>query len=117
MQSRITITIPQDLVAAADQKALTLDRSRSWVLVEALRQYLRTPGRVSEPGATYSVGIGPYRQSQLEADIALTPEQRVREAERTARSVPSAHQSGPNQFLSFDSYESYLDWKRRQVGR
>ena len=117
MQSRITITIPEELVEADDAKAKSLDRSRSWVLVEALRQYLRTPPAVSEPRAAYSPGIGAYRQSQIEADLQLTPEQRVKEAERTARSVPDAHRKGAEQVLSFDSYESFLDWKRRQVGR
>ena len=117
MQSRITITIPEDLVEAADERAKRLDRSRSWVLVEALRRYLRGPTVVPAPGATYQAGIGPYRQNQLEADLRLTPEQRVKEAERTARSVPSAHRSRRDQFLTFDSYGSFLDWQREQAGR
>ena len=90
MQSRITITIPQEFVEAADAKAKSLDRSRSWVLVEALRRYLRGPTVLSDPAATYQAGLGPYRHNQLEADLRLTPEQRVKEAARTARSVPSA---------------------------
>ena len=35
---RITITIPQPLLAAADELAARLDRSRSWVLAEAVRR-------------------------------------------------------------------------------
>lgn len=35
---RVTITIPQPLLAAADELAARLDRSRSWVLAEAVRR-------------------------------------------------------------------------------
>lgn len=114
---RITITIPRDLVQAADERAKRLDRSRSWVLVEALRRYLRGPAVVSEPAVAYRAGIGSYRRRQLEADLRLTPEQRVREAERTARSIPPAHHGRRDQLLTFDSFESYLDWQREEAGR
>jgi Ribbon-helix-helix protein, copG family len=114
MQSRITITIPRELVEAADAKAHNLDRSRSWVLVEALRRYLRGPTVVTEPGATYQAGIGPYRQVQLEADLNLSPEQRVKEAQRTALATPYSGRRGHDQFLTFDRYEAYLEWQRGQ---
>jgi hypothetical protein len=114
MQSRITISIPADLVAAADAKAKSLERSRSWILVEALRRYLRGPAVVSEPGATYRAGLGPYRQNQLEADLSLSPEQRVKEAQRTALATPYRGRRGRDQFLTFDRYEAYLEWQRKQ---
>ena len=113
---RITITIPSHLVEAADQRAKELDRSRSWVLVEALRRYLQGPA-VSEPAVSYQAGIGDYRRRQLEADLRLTPEQRVREAERTARSLPAPHGSRRDQVLAFDSFEAYLDWQQREAAR
>jgi hypothetical protein len=116
---RISITIPDSLVAAADERARALDRSRSWVLVEALRRYLEVPatfsGRAVHEVATgpYALGLGPYRQAQLEADLQLTSEQRVREAERTAR-VAELQTPGRrrDRVLTFDRYEDYLDWER-----
>lgn len=42
--TRISITIPDDLVEWADERADALDRSRSWLIVEALRRYLREVG-------------------------------------------------------------------------
>lgn len=117
MQSRITITIPEELVGAADAEAESLGRSRSWVLVEALRGYLAEtarPGVVREPTAAYAPGLGPYRQVQLEADLSLSPEQRVKEAQRTAKARPSDHRAQYDQFLTFDNYEAYIDWKRKQ---
>jgi predicted transcriptional regulator len=127
---RISITVAKDLVAAADRRARQLDRSRSWVVAEALRAWLRggeqaagrreqvSRGAVREPAAAYSAGLGEYRLSQLKADLALTPEERVREAERTARADPASRHPPVNQVLSFDRYEDYLEWKRlRDIGR
>jgi predicted transcriptional regulator len=129
--TRISITVPRDLVAAADRRARELDRSRSWVLAEALRAWLGARGqgagareqvataRVREPEGHYAPGLGEYRLAQLKADLALTPEQRVREAERTAREAELVAGRRPvNQVLTFDRYEDYLEWKRhRDIGR
>lgn len=121
----ISITIPRDLLGAADRRAKELDRSRSWVLVEALRQYLRRPepssvpvSAVREPATSpYAArsGLGPSRLTQLEADLALTPEERIREAERTAREgAPKGTGSRKLRLQQFDSYNDYLEWKRRE---
>jgi hypothetical protein len=71
---------------------------------------LREP--VSHP---YAAGLGASRLAQLVADLALTPEQRVLEAERTARAAEERRRAAGRQvwIRSFDRYEDYLDWKRR----
>lgn len=58
---RATCTLPADVLKAADALAKRLDRSRSWVVAEALRRYVipqPTPapphGRVSESAAPYA---------------------------------------------------------------
>jgi len=38
--ARIAITLPPDDLAAADRLAAAHDRSRSWIVAEALRQYV-----------------------------------------------------------------------------
>jgi len=117
MRARITITIPEDLVQQADTTAKRMGRSRSWVLAEALQEYLRRPAQVSEPSASYRPGLGPSRQLQLEADLGLSPEERVKEAQRTSLAVPRGVRESHAQLLTFDSYEQYLAWKRKQVVR
>jgi len=120
--TRISITIPEELVEAADQAARGLDRSRSWLVVEALRRYLARQARparvVAEPVVPYGVpeaGVGEQRRAQLEADLALTPEERVKEAERTARlSDLVAPKRRGDRVLTFDAYEDYLEWDRRE---
>jgi hypothetical protein len=48
----------------------------------------------------------------LEADLALSPERRVLEAELTARLSSLRRGPAPRSFvLAFDRYEDYLDWK------
>ena len=116
--ARISITLPRELLTAADRRAKQLERSRSWVVAEALRRFMAGPGAVREPSAAPyepSPGLGAYRLAQLEADLALTPEQRVREAERTARVGELTRGKRPgHRVLTFDRYEDYLDWKRRE---
>jgi hypothetical protein len=123
---RITITIPESLVREVDRLARQLDRSRSWVVSDAVRRHVAAAAQaasgersVREPESRpYGVvsGLGPSRQTQLEADLALTLEERVKAAEQTAR-VPDLVRPAPSRrdrILFFDSYEDYLDWKRRE---
>ena len=122
---RISITLPKDVLAAADKRARALDRSRSWLIVEAIRAYVAAaPARVRETAATpypaTSHGLGPLRLAQLESDLQLTPERRVRAAEETARlgeRVRDARWAGkrPHRVLSFDRYEDYVEWQRREA--
>lgn len=117
--ARISATIPEEVLAAADRLARELDRPRSWVIAEALRRWDGTappaPRLVREATVSYEVraGLGEQRQAQLRADLALTPEQRVVEAERTARAgSPGPRWTG---IITFDRFEDYLAWKRSKL--
>ncbi len=120
--ARISITIPQGLVAEADLLARKLDRPRSWVITQAVQRYLESEGdqggrapAVHEVSRAPSYGLGPgdYRRAQLEADLRLTPEERVREADDTARHGElSDRESGRQRLLVFETYEDYLAWQR-----
>ncbi|MBI1722959.1 MAG: ribbon-helix-helix protein, CopG family [Gemmatimonadetes bacterium] len=119
--ARISITVPKGLVAAADRQARELGRSRSWVVAEALRAYLSGAAgaaRAREPALVpYATlpkpGLGEQRLGQLEADLRLSPEERVLAAEDTARAVPGARtRPRYRQVLQFDRFEDFLAWKR-----
>jgi predicted transcriptional regulator len=45
MTSHVSLRVPNDLIEAFDKLAAALERSRSWVMVRALRQYLEEEGR------------------------------------------------------------------------
>ena len=63
-------------------------------------------------------GLGPSRIAQLEADLHLTPEERVCAAERTLL-VDQARGRQPRreQLLIFDRYSDYLEWRQNEAGR
>lgn len=123
--ARIAITLPQDVLAAADRLAKELDRSRSWVIAEAVRRYAARSGAVSAPdrvreaqSAPYGPvsGLGESRLAQLRADLELTPEERVKAAEDTARTTDRPLRGGPaGRLILFDRYEDYLEWKKRDA--
>jgi len=117
--SRISITLPRDVLVAADKRARDLDRSRSWVIAEAIRAYASAPAQVREPAAApYAVtpGLGSQRLAQLQSDLELTPERRVRAAEETARLGERVRgaRAPANRLISFDRYDDYLEWKRKE---
>ena len=122
--SRITITLPTALLQAADKLAKQLDRSRSWVVAEGLRKFtggtevLRSAqDRVAEETRVpyRAIGLGEYRRQQLEADLKLTPEERIRAAEQLTRLATRMRPPRKtNRIIAFDSYEEYADWKERE---
>jgi len=126
--ARIAITLTAIDLASADQLAREQDRSRSWIIAEAIRRYVtaeatpRAPAGVLGPphaairGAALVIqhGLGDSRRAQLISDLALTPEQRVRAAEET---LPLSAVKSPtrlHQVVAFDRYEDFLDFKRRR---
>jgi hypothetical protein len=103
----VAITIPADDLAAADEMARTCQRSRSWVISEAVRRYAAEPAPApSQPG------LGPLRLAQLAADLRLTPEQRVLAAEETARATIARGTVRAQRAIGFGNLNDYLDWKR-----
>jgi hypothetical protein len=121
--ARISCTIPEDVLAAADRVAAREQRSRSWVISEAVRQFavevIPGPKAVREPaGPVYQTappGLGSFRLAQLVADLQLTPEQRVIAAEETAAVSRVLRPSRGPRLVQFDRFEDYLDWKRREA--
>ena len=118
--ARIAITLPERDLAAADRLALAQDRSRSWIVAEAIRTYAaeqaqRHQVEFSAPPGELALsqrpGLGPSRLAQLERDLSLTPEERVRTADETLRLTESPNQARRHRLIAFDNYEDFLDWK------
>lgn len=114
--ARIAITLPDEVLADADTTARAMDRPRSWVVAEAIRQYAAAaPSRSPAPDRV--AGIGPSRRAQLAADLRLSPLQRVREAEETVRVTALRRKPLSRRVICFDRYEDYIDWKRSEDAR
>lgn len=108
---RVTCTLPRELVKAADSEARRLSRSRSWVVADALR--CRLTASIGSPEAA---AFEEARRSQRQADLRLTPSERVRAAEELAE-LAFASRARPRrkQVIIFEGLEDYFDWKRRDV--
>jgi hypothetical protein len=118
--SRISITLPRPVLAAADRLAKRLDRSRSWVVAEALRRFVeaeqprpgletvREPGRPADAASEVAAG----RLRHLQADLARSPAERLHAAEELARLAHWRKPPGRRlQIVGFDSYEEFYEWK------
>lgn len=125
---RITITIPEDVLAAADLRARELDRSRSWVIADAVRRCVAgsahngaqgQPSRgVREPStASYAAReVSDARRQHLRAELALPPAERLHRAEELGKLARQAQNRGRReQVISFESYEDYYEWKKRRL--
>lgn len=110
--ARIAITLPPGDLAVADRLAKARGRARSWIFAEAIRQYATSESANSRATAQ-PTGLGAQRLDQLTRDLALTPEQRAREADETLR-LTRQHEPARAQLLAFDRLEQYIDWKRRR---
>jgi hypothetical protein len=120
--ARISITLPQEVVVAADRRAAELDRPRSWIVVEALRAYLGRPAggvwKVAEPSPPpYEVRqVADARRRHLESDLSLPPAERLRRAEELGRLARHAKgTSRRHQIIGFDSYEDFHEWKKGRL--
>jgi len=124
--ARISITLPRELLVAADRRARELDRPRSWIVAEALRRYLGGGGdegtgsatRVSEPTPpSYAAeAVKEARRRHLIADLALSPTERLRRAEELLRLAWRVHgRRRRPQVIGFDSYEDFYEWKKKAL--
>jgi hypothetical protein len=127
--ARISITLPQALLVAADQRARDLDRPRSWLVAEALRTYLArepSPHRELPPSRSVvselaspsyaAADVAAARVRHLEAELRLPPEERLRRAEELGRLARERQQRGRrHQIIGFDTYEDYYEWKKARL--
>jgi hypothetical protein len=105
--ARIAITLPPGDLRDADKLAKRLDRSRSWVIAEALRRYV-----LEEEEERTGRRLDLYRRLQLARDLALTPEERAAasdEGHSIAVRVVAENPQGP---LSYPSYAAYRAARR-----
>ena len=108
--ARIAITLPQAELEAADRLASEADRSRSWIVAEALRCYVASRKATGE-----ETGLGASRREQLRRDLALTPLERILASEEGVHIVESEQPlTRAEEPLHFASFDDFLSWRRRR---
>ena len=104
--AKIAVSLPRDDLAAADRLARAQDRSRSWIVAEAIRKYVAEQERES------AHELGSSRAEQVKRDLQLTATERIREADEL--SVLSVASSRPiEQPRTFRTYDAFSEWRRR----
>jgi len=112
--ARIAITLPPETLRAADELAARHDRSRSWIVAEAIRQYAASQ-RVPASADDAVTRLGGSRMEQLRRDLALSAEARVLESEEIA--VVGGPLGEPAPPRTFATYDDYVAWRREREGR
>ncbi|MBL8987988.1 MAG: hypothetical protein JNJ80_17075 [Gemmatimonadetes bacterium] len=126
--SRISMTIPADVLWQADQLAHLWNRSRSWVISEAVRRLAAEPvtampglGLVAEaavPTSEAVAAVAEGRMAQIRASLALSPADRLQRAESLVSLSRAVHpRARRNQVIGFDTLEDFALWKKaRRAG-
>jgi metal-responsive CopG/Arc/MetJ family transcriptional regulator len=117
---RITVTIPAPLVRDADRRARRDDRSRSWVVADALRRYLaggEGDAPVAHTEASVFVAAAERARTQhIEAEQTLTPSARLARAEALSELAREQQGRGTReQVIAFDSYDDFNRWKKARL--
>lgn len=117
--SRISCTIPTDLLAAADRIAQQEQRPRSWVIAEALR-HLVEGGESQRPRLTREPTTKPYagevieeaRVRRLQQTLQASPEARLAQAEELSVLARAARpRRSRRQVIGFDALIDFAAWK------
>ena len=118
--ARISITLPQEDLDAADRLAAAQDRSRSWIVAEAIRRYAAEVAQ----GHSIHPDIGASRRIQIARDLARTASERIREAETESvvavdpvQAPAAEHSATPSieQPRHFATYDEFVAWRHAQA--
>ena len=111
--ARISITIPADVLTLADQLASQLDRSRSWVMAEALRRWKSVADTPVGPAPDWVPPPESSRHEQLHSDMRMTVDARIRAAEEANLLDRELRPPCRGVRLTlFDRYDDYINWKK-----
>jgi Ribbon-helix-helix protein, copG family len=108
--AKIAITLPPEDLAEADRLATEQDRSRSWIIAEALRQYV-----ARSTGHRASSDLDPSRTAQLRRDLLLSPQERIEAADQALRIVGDGRASAAQEPLTFPTFDAFLEWNRERA--
>jgi predicted transcriptional regulator len=102
----LSISLPGDLRARLDAEAERQRRSRSFVVAEALRDYL---------GRRDASGFGEARERTLLEGLALSPAERLRLSEELWSELARGRGLAAPWTAAFDTFDQYEDWRRTGV--
>ena len=103
----LSVSLPSDLRAALDAAAQAQRRSRSFVVANAIREYLARNERDAFTAA---------RDRTLREGLALTPTDRLKLAEELWQDLARRREPAQPWTATFETFEEYERWRREQAG-
>ena len=104
MTTILSVSLPADLRSTLDAEAKRQRRSRSFVVAEAVREYLARQGRAAFAEA---------RERTLREGLALAPAARLKLAEDLWQELARGRKPGPPWTATFNTFEEYDRWRRQ----
>jgi predicted transcriptional regulator len=104
----LSISLPTDLRHRLDAEAERQRRSRSFLVREAVREYLARQDRR---------GFSEARERTLREGLALPPSERVRLSEELWADLARGHDLATPWTAAFDTFDEYERWRRRRGAR
>jgi predicted transcriptional regulator len=108
MATILSVSLPPDLRSTLDAEAKRQRRSRSFVVAEAIRDYVARQQRDAFTEA---------RERTLREGLALTPARRVQLVEELWQELARGRKPGKPWAASFNTFEEYDRWRSRGGGR
>jgi len=100
----LSISVPAELRSTLDAEAKRQRRSRSFVVAEAVREYVARRQRDAFEEA---------RQRTLREGLALAPAERLQLAEELWQELARGRQAAQPWAASFETFDDYDRWRRR----
>ena len=104
MATILSVSVPAELRAELDAEAKRQRRSRSFVVSEAIREYVASRNREA-----FAAG----RDQTLRDALALSPAERLREAEGLWQEFARTREPGKPWTASFNTFGEYEQWRSR----
>ena len=104
MTTILSVSLPTELRAALDAEAKRQQRSRSFVVSEAVREYVARQDRDAFTTA---------RDRTLREGLTLAPAERLRLAEELWQELARGRQPTKPWTAAFDTFDEYERWRRR----
>jgi predicted transcriptional regulator len=108
MTTILSVSLPRDLRSTLDAEAKRQRRSRSFVVAEAVRDYLARQERAAFDEA---------RKRTLSEGLALAPAARVQLAEDLWQEFAQGRKAAEPWTATFNTYDEYERWRRQGGGR
>lgn len=108
MATIVSVSLTPELLGSLDAEAKRQRRSRSFVVSEAVREYLSR-----QDGDAFAAA----RDRSLKEGLALAPAERLVAAEELWQDLTRGRQPTNPWTAAFDTFEEYEEWRRRGGAR